>query len=391
MNTSGQVSVELRLALEQLRKDIKQAADMLKTGLSGGASDVAAGTAKAAKEMGELEKKTRKVTDALKDQKKAALDAWRASLPSPNVYGVGGAAAPKTNYSGYGPSMNPSQGPMGAGGGLASGPMRQQGTGAPPVAFPVNAPPPVVAAQQSLLAIAAQAGAALAGVRVALGLFRYALQMAATPLRMVAEAADQARRAYARQLQTGLGGAYTIHRSTMADVLGVGENEVEAYGAAVDSLNKHLAWSISTLERTNSAATGVGWQFKILETDLKMLWQVITASVAPAIVMLTRSLSGFVRAIALLIEFNPQLAILMSLLNSRRVGGINVPEPVQSSNRMPASAWEKMGLVLGNGGKNHAEKTAQNTSRMVKLLETMSGKFETSGMSQEDAYNYSRP
>lgn len=45
-----------------------------------------------------------------------------------------------------------------------------------------------------------------------------------------------------------------------------------------------------------------------------------------------------------------------------------------SVSRMPASTWEKMGLVIGGGShSDHAKKTADNTSKMVTLLGKMVG------------------
>lgn len=46
-----------------------------------------------------------------------------------------------------------------------------------------------------------------------------------------------------------------------------------------------------------------------------------------------------------------------------------------SINRLPASNWEKMGLVIGGaGGRDPARKTADNTTKMVGLLERLVGK-----------------
>jgi hypothetical protein len=47
-----------------------------------------------------------------------------------------------------------------------------------------------------------------------------------------------------------------------------------------------------------------------------------------------------------------------------------VPEPQAQMKQMPASSWEKMGLVIGGGGgTNYAQQTAKNTGKSNSLLE----------------------
>ena len=45
------------------------------------------------------------------------------------------------------------------------------------------------------------------------------------------------------------------------------------------------------------------------------------------------------------------------------------PEPQAQMKQMPASSWEKMGLVIGGGGgTNYAQQTAKNTEKSNSLL-----------------------
>jgi hypothetical protein len=86
------------------------------------------------------------------------------------------------------------------------------------------------------------------------------------------------------------------------------------------------------------------------------------------------------------------LAKTASDLFKRRDGGRDdAPNPVAGMQRLAASAWEKMGLVLGSGGANHAQQTAANTKRIASLMERMVGVLTRPGEDIKNEYNYSRP
>jgi len=409
MNTSGQVSVELKLILDNLRKQAKDAADILRGALKSGTNDLSPGIEKATKRQGEMTEAVKKTTAAMKDQKAAALEAWKASLPKPQVYGVGGTAAPKPNYSGYGPTMNPTQGPMGPGGGLATNPNAQAGAGVGSGGLPPGFRPVALGNNsggpnnnnpwRSPLAIAAQVGAALAGFRVAIGLAGYALRALLSPIRMIIAAANAASALYAKATMSGAGLGYSSSMSVMAGIFGVSQEQVMLFGKSMLEMSEKVKHSSQIFVRTNPTLTALSWQIKLLQADFGALVSQISATFAPVVQSVIVMFDKMARGASDLMEkMGPLMDFLAGFISGAidavtGGGGVNQPsQPVGSANRMASSAWEKMGLVLGNGGQGHMQAVARNTARMSVLMEKMVGVFTNPNeMTPIDSYNHSRP
>lgn len=384
MNTSGTVSIELRLALEQMRRDLRQATENLKTAFK--SKEVGSGIAQASQEMDKLNEKTKKVTQSAKELKKANQDAvlaaWKAGLPAQNISIAGqgsgyGAAGPgailnqgmATNYNGLGSALPPRT--------------RAQGTGAPPVMFGVPTPPVIPPGNplNSPLAIAAQLGAAMAGLRVAVGIVKYAFEKLLVPIRMVIAAAEAARRLYANALTSGQSLGFSSRRGLLADAIGVGENEVYRYGEAVKALNARFANAANTFAATAPRLTGLSWDIKMLQADFGALISQLSADLAPAIMTVVRAIDLMVRGMR---DHVQMLGRLFKLSMENGMGGFQIlyramrnlapesaPSPRSSANRFQASSWERMGLVLGNAPQNYQAQTAANTRQIKEILNRM--------------------
>jgi hypothetical protein len=380
MNNSGQVSVELKLMMDSLRKQAKEASEILKSALKGGQASSTVETDKAKKSQDSLTDSVKKTTNALKDQKKAAYEAWKASLPAPQVYGVGGSVAPKTNYSAYGPTMNPTQGPIPAGGGgLATRPGYMGPT--PPIIPPVAA-----VSAGSAGGTGATLAAAITAVSTAFLAAKEAIQIFVKAVRFVIDtvmqAAEDAKRLYAKSLTSGMSLGFASKRSLLADAIGVSEVSVYKYADAVKYLNSRLDSAASIMAQTTPELVSLSYEWAVVKADVSALISQLSSLLSPAIKGAIRAFDAIVRSLSALADLGTQLSetgtfkILNSILNPlggalSLLGQGKVTAPSSSSNRIQASAWEKMGLVLGPGGRNHAEQTANNTKRIAGLTEKM--------------------
>jgi len=400
---SGKVSVELRLVLDKLNADIKAAAASMRAGLSKDMSSTAAGTEKAANAQTKLADEVKKANTALKDQVRI-IDGTRSRKPTrfhiPWSTDAGGGLATDPNA-----FFNPGR-PKGA-----------PGT-APPAMFPIPRPPVIPPSQSGIgllgkaiqgglaspLAIAAQVGAALAGLRVAIGLIQYAFRAMLIPVRALQRAfmmaAESARRLYARGLQSGgQGMGFIAQRSMLADTIGVSEEEVYSYGSAVRYLNGQLAFATNVAAGTNASLTATAWSLRVVQADLKALSSLLAYEISDAVRLLARmfhqlateiapvmSIIGKVIKTSLLTamtlaatSLGPAMAVAFARIAMKAGFGKDAPGMGSEIKRMPFSAWEKMGLVVGTGGGNNfAQQTAQHTKKTsentAKLIELMTGK-----------------
>jgi hypothetical protein len=247
----------------------------------------------------------------------------------------------------------------------------------------------------SPLAIAAQLGAALAGLRVAIGLAKFAFGAIIVPIktleRAFAEAAESARRLYAKSLQSGgLGIGFVARRALLADAIGVSEEEVFSYGKAVSYLNSQLAFATSVAAGTNTSLTATAWSLRVVQEDFKALASVLAFEMSGTVRLMARAFHQLAVEIAPIMAIigkvlrtglltamtmaatalGPAIAVAFARIAAKAGFGEDAPTPEVSTRRMPISAWEKMGLVIGSGGVNDfAKQTAANTRKTVEKLE----------------------
>jgi hypothetical protein len=244
-------------------------------------------------------------------------------------------------------------------------------------------------------------GIAIGGAVAALSAFKYAIQE-------TIKAYDQARQMYAKQLMSGgMARGFIVRQSQLADVLGVGENQVMQFGTAIGFLGHQLEFSTRTLTRTNSTLTATSWHIKIMEQNFKAMWAETASNAAPAIISLVDAISSLAKVATFAQSEIPKIKkSVMDFMLSGKIGAlwkldakiekwfdskilktIKAPDVPVSINRLPASSWEKMGLVLGQGGGNdYQKKTADATSKAVVILAKILLKMAP-GRGQTPAFN----
>jgi len=112
-----------------------------------------------------------------------------------------------------------------------------------------------------------------------------------------AAAFENARQGYAKSLMSGLNLQFTTKRGAIADVLGVDETQIFRFGAALAYLTPRLAWATDQIAKTTVPLTGVGWEFKILETNLRAIWSQIASALAPAMGAFLQNLNKFLESL----------------------------------------------------------------------------------------------
>lgn len=451
--SDGTLTVDLRLALKKLREDVREASQVIKSGL---AKSLGVGDAqiKATRDAGsaqdQLATKTKRATSELDKQ----LLAWKKLQNfrgQPKVYGLpGGPMAPRPNYSGYGPTMNPTQGPMGAGGGLATG--GPYLGSAPPIIprAPIVPKAPVIpglpagdaqmfwrrmitgamgagrgtgygsiiGANQFMGAFGGTAtgGKALAGVGLSgaggaaaasgvLLVAILALVSALKGVKMVVQqsiaSAERARSLYARSLQSGLGLEGTAKRSMLAQVLGVGENEIYQYGAALAILNPRLENAAKISAQTALVVAPLSYDISILKFDLEALWNTLAADVTPVLRTVIQGFDALARGGTMLIDgfLKPAWEFISETINSKlgkvvmsglltMAYGDNVnqivssivkafsagvgaqgafPAPQSFMKQLPVSNFERMGFVAGMSSNSVVDYT-RRTAVAVEVI-----------------------
>ena len=113
---------------------------------------------------------------------------------------------------------------------------------------------------------------------------------------MTARSAEEAKRYYSKTLQSGFGTQLTIKRSLLANAIGVGENEVWQYGAAVSALNEKFSHATKVLSEANPVLTQLSWDTSVLSADFQALKAKIAVEMAPAV-------QGFIGALDELLKW----------------------------------------------------------------------------------------
>lgn len=411
----GTVGIEARLLLQKLQADIRAAAQMMKSGLSAGAQGTAKETEKSATAMDKFTTATRRATNALKEKRQAELAAWRASIPTPNIFMPG--QGPRQNIGPYDSKFDPNK-PWSAGfsgGSLAGGIPRarsnpfmmdpewlqSQAHKNAKAMGPLFTPPPIPQTQRSLLpGLIGQSillGGVLASVRVALGYMRFAVDALLAPMKglaaMMKSSVESGRRTYTNAVMSGTGLGFGAHRESIARVIGVGVQDIYQFGSAVANLSKQLREASIANARTAQDLAALSFQTGVLKENINALQNQFSAGLAPVLKDIATVVSKFTGAVVGMIEqfsdaFKDMMEniaklalgmgnkwlgeIIRNFLAKLGAGGATAQAMDGSARRYQTSPWERMGLVLGQGPSgNHARETANNTRRMVALLQKL--------------------
>lgn len=238
-------------------------------------------------------------------------------------------------------------------------------------------------------------------------------------LQTTIRASEDARRMYAKTLNSGLGTDLTVRRAKLAETIGVSEDMVWQYGAAVAALNSKLSHSSKIIADTNPALTATAWNFEILKNELGAMFAKLAIEAKPAIDNFINGMITLVRAISDNAErigkiaraLNPMMTayklfggggigmLYKSLFGEKGalVNGQNntvneAPAPIAYMKQMKASQWERMGLVVGSGGgTDYARKTAENTQRTAAALQLLPEKIARAFAQFRNPNGYSLP
>ena len=215
---------------------------------------------------------------------------------------------------------------------------------------------------------------------------------------------ENARRLYARQLQSGgMPGGFVAMRGSLARVMGVGESEVYQYGRAVQYLSARLASATTIQTRVNRELTSTSWEFQILGENVRSVFAIMANEAAPALRLMAAGLNEVTKNVAGFLQGNagkvashfataaatvgmPFASAIGSYL--AKIGaytGAAPAPPVEAwSKRLPTSQWERMGMVMGAGvGGNPAQQTARNTKHAADLLQKILHGMTRSGDRRE--------
>lgn len=249
------------------------------------------------------------------------------------------------------------------------------------------------AASGSVVSTMATFASAAAAFITAVGLIGMAMR----------KASNEAASLYAKALQGGAGLGYATKTSSLAGIIGVGENEVFQYGEAVKKMSGRISEANKDIARVTPNLTGVAWEARAAAYNFKALRHVmandfadISRTVLVSSSKLTNKATGAWKAASSWIDkfvewqnkveksitgkgpiFNesPMKALAVKL-GLREPGGKGPAGNLYGNmNRLAGSAWERMGFVVGRGGADHAAKTAANTKRIAHLMEQLVNKL----------------
>lgn len=476
METGGQIGIELRLLMDKLKGDIAAAAKTIKRDLSGTAlapatEKTADGMEKTAASVDKTTNSIKRATSAWKEMKEAAKAAWREQEAKrvPKVTFAGSTSKGMSGQIKYAVSAEEAMttGPVETGApkiealkGIGLSPAAIAawqgrlatkgnigGSDAPSQRMPMHMAPEWMLARgaqramgmgplfgmtrfQELQGIgkaialnAAAFTAALASLRVAVGLVKYAFSGLLQPLSMLQRSMEEARSRYATSLTSGgLPLGFTSRRSVLASVIGVGEGEVLKYAGAVKQLNEMVAISSKVHAETAQSLAMGAWKVRAFKEDWKAMLENVTYLYTPARNRITTWLDEILKTFiarqnaarkaadeawakekAVLQERQKALQeqIKAGAFGSVRFGQerhdkiarmkaegelkqitdklkaheiANAPEA--SAHRLRSSPWEQMGMVIGWGAaENPMKQTAKNTAKSAEYLGQMAAAF----------------
>ena len=260
--------------------------------------------------------------------------------------------------------------------------------------------------------------AALAQINPVAAAVTASLKILSAAIQMTARSAEEARRYYSKTLQSGFGTQLTIKRSLLANAIGVGENEVWQYGAAVGALNERFSHATKILSEANPVLTQLSWDASVLNADFQALKESLATSLAPAMEGFLEWLDKIAKRLGDFVDKGPKHPEMIpgTRENAKKqqddldaankfaketLGhgpGVNpfgkdrkewnetvikkfdelqkiqypdkaaAPSPVAYMKQLPASQWEHMGFIVGGSGTNYTRDISKNTARAADFL-----------------------
>ena len=250
--SENQISVDLKLQLDSLGADAAKAGKIISSGLASSVKGLGETTYEREDRMADEKKQREKRERAIRNRKLDEADAAKDAKEAAKKAAIATAAQAKRAQ-----ASKVSRGQILRAGvaGLAGVGLGVPGLGS--------------------IAALAQINPVAAAVTTSLKVLGAAIQMAA-------RAAEEAKRYYSKTLQSGFGTQLTIKRSLLANAIGVGENEVWQYGAAVSVLNEKFSHATKVLSEANPILTQLSWETSVMSADFQALKAKIAVDLAPA-------------------------------------------------------------------------------------------------------------
>lgn len=115
--------------------------------------------------------------------------------------------------------------------------------------------------------------------------------------RRLLQSFEEARQLYAKSLTSGIGLLSTARRGALSEIIGVSEKDIFQFGAAVSYLNDKVKFATTTLAGNATQLTATSYELKVVSENMKALWSIIAAGVAPSIQTLARDFNNFLVAV----------------------------------------------------------------------------------------------
>jgi len=202
---------------------------------------------------------------------------------------------------------------------------------------------------------------------------------------------ENASKIYAKAVLNGYGVSGSTKLGILSNIIGVSERHVFKFGNAIQYLNPQIENASKIIAETTVPLTQVSWEWNVLMVNIKAMFTLLVSEGASALANFISGLSVLIQLMekswiaklgkgliggVITAPFGPLGSILAKLgfsaisqIGKVAAGGKEMPAPSSYMKQLPASAWEKMGLVIGGGGgTNYAAKTATNTEEMKKSL-----------------------
>lgn len=226
--------------------------------------------------------------------------------------------------------------------------------------------------------------AGLTGAAVGVGVALQGLKIAVSD---TINAFERAKNLYSNALTSGgLNLGFVTRRSLAAKTLGVSERDVLQFGHAISVINPKLEWASGILAKTAPNLMAVNVEWKALLISIQALAAEVANQLAPALIALFDGMRQFVQWIDKAASTLNEAVVNAAEAEGGTSGTAEgtdksyaaekkkskeglFPQPIAYMNQMRASAWERMGLVIGGmGAANPAKETAHNTKRTVEEI-----------------------
>jgi hypothetical protein len=172
---------------------------------------------------------------------------------------------------------------------------------------------------------------------------------------------------YANATMTGTGLQWGVGRSNLARVLGVSEQDVYNFGTSVVSLSEQLKTATNAVAGSTRQLTAVEQQEKIYKAN-QDAFAAEQARTYSGLAYLNAKSDVWASGMDIKIRkgFNDFLEKLGLL-------GPKAPPPAAFMKQLPASSWEKMGLVVGQGGNSTNDLIRKSNGYLATIARAVTG------------------